>query len=177
MLSNMGFRPQGENLSLIMADAGKKGHYVVESRLDTLLEELHLDETRIVDVSLKTKAWNFIMIALTALLSSMSIVPYIYLNTRAENTHSPFARWSFPALRAMGGFLTSTMMQLTLQRRITTITKNWLFERKHRRKRDNVGPEPTAGEDERSPGGDSRDAEKGLEDTGVCEKHNVSTLR
>jgi len=89
-LSNMGFQPHGENLSLIMADTEKKGQYVVESRLDTLLEELHLDETRIVDVSHKTKAWNIIMIVLTGLLSSMSIVPYIYLNTRAGSSLSQF---------------------------------------------------------------------------------------
>ena len=42
ILSNMGFQPQGANLSLIMADKQKKGQYVVESRLDTFLEELHL---------------------------------------------------------------------------------------------------------------------------------------
>jgi hypothetical protein len=167
MLSNMGFRPQGENLSLIMADTGKKGRYVLESRLDTLLEELHLDETRIHGVSHKTKAWNIVMVSLTALLSSLSIVPYIYLNTRSGSSLSHFARWSFPALRAIGGFLTSTMMQLTLQRRITTITKNWLSERIRRKKRDHVGLEQSAEQDEGSPGGDSRDAEKALEDTGV----------
>jgi hypothetical protein len=180
MLSNMGFRPRGENLSLIMADTGKKGRYVVESRLDTLLEELHLDETRIHGVSHKTKAWNIVMIALTALLSSISIVPYIYLNTGARNSLSPFARWSFPALRAIGGFLTSTMMQLTLQRRITTITNNWLVERIHRRKHGHVRPEQSAEEDERSLGGDSRDPEKGLADTGmydnILRQHPALTL-
>jgi hypothetical protein len=173
MLSNMGFRPQGENLSLIMADTEKKGRYVVESRLDTLLEELHLDVTRIQGVSHKTKAWNIVMITLTALLSSMSMVPYIYLNTRAGSSLSPFARWSFPALRAIGGFLTSTTMQLTLQRRITTITEKWLLERIGHRKRDHVGREQT---DEGSLGGDSRDAEKGLGDTGVCDNTQCQHL-
>jgi hypothetical protein len=176
MLSNMGFRPQGENLSLIMADTGKKGRFVVEARLDTLLEEMNLDETRIRGVSHKTKAWNIVMIALTAFLSSLSIVPYIYLNTITGSSHSPFARWSFPALRAIGGFLTSTMIQLTLQRRITTITKNWLFERIHRRKRDHVGREQTIEEDERLLEGDSRDAEKGLGETGVCDNKRCQRL-
>jgi hypothetical protein len=159
-LSNMGFQPQGENLSLIMADKEKKGRYMVESRLDTLLEELHLDETRIVDVSHKTKAWNVVMIALTGLLSSVSIVPYIYLNTRAESSLSRFVRWSFPVLRAVGGFLTSTTMQLTLQRRITTITKNWMSERRRKRNEDTA---------QSSPGGNRGDEEKGLKDTGECD--------
>ena len=164
ILSNMGLRPEGENLSLIMADTENKGHYVVESRLDTWLEELHLDETQIQGVSHKTKEWNITMIALTALLSSASMAPYIYLNTRAGNSLSPFARWSFPALRAIGGFLTSTMIQLTLQRRITTISNTWLLEREGRR---NVRPEQTDEEHERSLGGNGLDTEKGLEYTGV----------
>lgn len=163
-LSNMGFHPQGENLSLIMADPEKKGRYVVESRLDTLLEELHLDETRIVNVSHKTKTWNVIMIALTGLLSSMSIVPYIYLNTRAGSSLTKFVRWSFPVLRAFGGFLTSTTMQVVLQRRITTITKTWLSER--RSKSNLVGREETA---ESSPGGNRGDEEKGLMNNGECD--------
>jgi hypothetical protein len=43
-LSNMGFQPQGANLSFIMADKHKKGRYTVETRLDELLEDLHLKQ-------------------------------------------------------------------------------------------------------------------------------------
>ena len=39
ILGNMGFEPQGENLSLIMVEAGKKknaGRYIIEARMDEL---------------------------------------------------------------------------------------------------------------------------------------------
>ena len=38
----------------------------------------------------------------------------------------------FPAvLRAIGGFLTATMMQLIIQRRITTLCRRWLSNNDH----------------------------------------------
>ncbi|KAF8799330.1 hypothetical protein BYT27DRAFT_7008901, partial [Phlegmacium glaucopus] len=46
ILGNMGFEPQGENLSLIMVDTGKggnKGRYIIETRMDELIEELNID--------------------------------------------------------------------------------------------------------------------------------------
>src|ERR1700726_4071578 len=62
-LSNMGFKPQGINLPLIMIDPhDKDGRYLVESRLEKLVEELHIDKTKIEDVRHKTTEWNFMMI-------------------------------------------------------------------------------------------------------------------
>ncbi|KAF8815140.1 hypothetical protein BYT27DRAFT_7058065, partial [Phlegmacium glaucopus] len=46
ILGNMGFEPQGENLSLIMVDTGKganKGRYIIETRMDELIEEFNID--------------------------------------------------------------------------------------------------------------------------------------
>ncbi|KAF8817320.1 hypothetical protein BYT27DRAFT_7074997, partial [Phlegmacium glaucopus] len=46
ILGNMGFEPQGENLSLIMVDTskgGNKGRYIIESRMDELIQELNID--------------------------------------------------------------------------------------------------------------------------------------
>jgi hypothetical protein len=48
MLANMGFQPQGKNLSLIMIDDNDKNQrYLVETRLDDLLKELHIDKNKI----------------------------------------------------------------------------------------------------------------------------------
>ena len=83
ILGNMGFEPQGENLSLIMVEGGKgenKGRYIIENRIDALIDELNIDKNRITGVSHKSAAWNIKMIATTALLCALSIVPYIYLN-------------------------------------------------------------------------------------------------
>ena len=53
LLGNMGFEPQGENLSLIMVETGKgenKGRYVIKNRIDALIDELNIDKTRITGV-------------------------------------------------------------------------------------------------------------------------------
>ena len=129
MLSNMGFRPIGTNLSLIMLDENKKNnlkHHLVEIRLDELLEDLHIDKTKITGVSHNSKRWNVEMMVSTALCCLLSMIPYIYLNLRGGSSLSHGVRWTFPTVRAVGGFLTATMMQLIIQRRITTLCRQWL---------------------------------------------------
>ena len=76
ILGNMGFEPQGENLSLIMVEGGKgknRGCYVIETRMDDLIEELNIDRNRITGVSHKSAVWNIKMMATTALLQHCSI--------------------------------------------------------------------------------------------------------
>ena len=61
ILGNMGFEPQGENLSLIMVEGGKgenKGRYIIENRIDALIDELNIDKNRITGVTHKSAAWN-----------------------------------------------------------------------------------------------------------------------
>src|ERR1700728_1478915 len=133
ILGNMGFEPQGENLSLIMVETGKgknTGRYIIETRLDELIKELNIDKSRITGVSHKSAAWNIKMMAMTALLSAFSITPYIYLNlgTTNLNTTTELA-WVFPVLRATGGFITATLIQLLIQQRITTLSHNHLVNR------------------------------------------------
>jgi hypothetical protein len=112
ILGNMGFEPQGENLSLIMVEAGKGkngGRYIIETRMDELIEELNIDENRITGVSYKSSAWNIKMIATTALLCAFSIAPYIYLNlgTNILNLKKGTI-WVFPILRAHSTTHTTT---------------------------------------------------------------------
>ena len=133
LLENMGFEPQGENLSLIMLEGGKgknKGRYIIENRIDELIEELSIDKNRITGVSHKSFGWNIKMMATTALLCSLSITPYVYLNVGAN--HLSLKRgtiWVFPILRSTGGFITATLIQILIQRRITTISDEYLVKR------------------------------------------------
>jgi hypothetical protein len=102
----MGFEPQGENLSLIMVETGKgknTGRYIIETRMDELIKELNIDESRITGVSHKCAAWNVKMMATTAFLCTFSISPYIYLNLGANHLQKS-TTWVFPVLRATGGF-------------------------------------------------------------------------
>src|ERR1700728_857153 len=88
ILGNMGFEPQGENLSLIMVETGKgknAGQYIIETRMDEMITELNIDKNRITGVSHKSAAWNIKMMATTALLCAFSIAPYIHLNLGANN--------------------------------------------------------------------------------------------
>ena len=131
ILGNMGFEPQGENLSLIMVEAGKgknAGRYIIETRMDELIKELNIDKNRITGVSHKSAAWNVKMVATTALLCAFSIVPYIYLNRGSSNLKKG-TTWVFPVLRATGGFITATLVQLLIQRRITTLSHQYLVKR------------------------------------------------
>jgi hypothetical protein len=99
ILANMGFEPKGINLSLVMVDReDKDGRHLAETRLDELLKELR------VTVSHKCTRWSVTMILLTAFLSSLSMIPYIHINRGASNL-SHFSQWTFPILRAVGGFL------------------------------------------------------------------------
>ena len=128
ILGNMGFEPQGENLSLIMVEAGKgknSGHYIVETRMDELIKELNIDKNRITGVSHKSTAWNVKMIATTALLCAFSIAPYIYLNL-GTNSLDKSTTWVFPILRSTGGFITATLIQLLIQPRVTTLSNEYL---------------------------------------------------
>ena len=133
-----GFEPQGENLSLIMVEPGKgknKGRYIIETRINELIEELNIDENRITGVSHRSTAWNVKMMATTALLCASSITPYIYLNLGANNL-TKSTTWIFPVLRATGGFIATTLIQLLIQRRITTLSDQFLVKRNQQRNTD-----------------------------------------
>ena len=130
ILGNMGFEPQGENLSLIMVEGGKgenKGRYIIKNRIDALIDELNIDRNRIIGVSHKSAAWNIKMIATTALLCALSITPYIYINLGANNLDLKRGTiWVFPILRSIGGFITAVLIQLLIQRRISTLSHQYL---------------------------------------------------
>ena len=133
ILGNMGFEPQGENLSLIMVETGKgknTGRYIIETRMDELINELNIDKKRIIGVSQKSAAWNVKMMATTALMCTFGIAPYIYLNLGANKLNiSTTLAWLFPILRVIGGFITATHIQLLIQRRISTLSNQYLVER------------------------------------------------
>ena len=138
ILGNMGFEPLGENLSLIMVEAGKgdnAGNYIIETRMHELIEENNIDTNQIIGVTHKSAAWNVKMMATTALFCAFSITPYIYLNL-APNNLKTSTRWLFPVLRAMGGFITASFIQLLIQRRITTLSDQFLVKRDQLRNRD-----------------------------------------
>ena len=126
LLVNMGFEPQGENLSLIMFEGAKgknKGHYIIENRIDELIEELNIDRNRVTGVSHKSTAWNIKMMATTALLCALSITPYIYINLGANKLNLKKGTiWVFLILRSTGGFITATLIQLLIKQQITTNT-------------------------------------------------------
>jgi hypothetical protein len=187
MLSNMGFRPVGTNLSLIMLDENNKDkHHLVETRLDELLEDLHVDETKITGVLHNSKRWNVEMMVYTGFCCLLSVIPYIYLNFRSGSSLSYVTRWTFPAIRSVGGFLTATMTQLIIQRRITTLCRRWLSKHDHGKNCDppserarRISEMDVPESDNRSGGpGRARDSdlERGLEQTGSSHKDEIVSV-
>ena len=140
ILGNMGFEPQGENLSLIMVEGGKgknRERYIIETRMDELIEKLNIDINRIIGVSHKSVAWNIKMMTTTALLCAFSITPYIFLNLVSISPNlGKSTSWLYPVLRSTGGFITATLIQLLIQRRITTLSDQYLVRRDQPRNRD-----------------------------------------
>jgi hypothetical protein len=124
-----GFKPQGINLPLIMIDPkDKDGRYLVETRLDKLVEELHIDKTQIEGVVQKTTRWNVTMMVLSAAMCVLSVAPYLFLNIQGGSSLPPHTPWTFPSLRAAGGFLTTTITQVIIQKRITSLTRRWISQ-------------------------------------------------
>jgi hypothetical protein len=141
ILANMGFKPKGTNFSLVMIDKDDKdGRHLAKTRLDELVKELHIDRSR-VTVSHKCTRWNVTMIILTALLSSLSMIPYIHINLKGSKlTH--FSQWTFPILRAVGGFLTASMMQIVIERRIARLTASQMTKFNKPETLDHAGESP-----------------------------------
>ena len=139
IFGNMGFEPQGdsgENLSLIMIDTAKGENsgrrFVIENRIDALIDELNIDRNRIIRVSHKSAAWNLELMATTALLCALSITPYIYINLTTDNLNLWNGMiWVFPMLRSTGGFIVATLTPILIKRRIITLSDEYLT--KHRR--------------------------------------------
>src|SRR6202158_4788862 len=126
ILAAAGFKSEGTNLSLIMFDEEQEG-YCCEKRLKSMMEELHVEDSNKISVSSKTRDWNIKMFLATAVSCIISITPYIHLNLHDPNTLSHFVRWAFPVIRAMGGFLTATMIQLVIQNRLLAIMRKRLL--------------------------------------------------
>ena len=58
----------------------QKERYIIENRIDALIDELNIDKKRITSISHQSAAWNVKKMATTALLCALSITPYIYIN-------------------------------------------------------------------------------------------------
>jgi hypothetical protein len=75
----MGFKPQGINLPLIMIDPNDKdGRYLVETRLDKLVEELHVNKIQIKGMDPLERIDDYALHCHVCVLS----VPYIFLTVK-----------------------------------------------------------------------------------------------
>ena len=107
----------------------KNGRYPAETRSEKLLKGLHIDKAHITaSRSPQCSQWKITMILLTAVLSSRIVVPYIHLNATGSKLGNN-SQWIFPVVRAIGGFLPVTTMQLLIQRRIATLAQTYLENR------------------------------------------------
>ena len=146
ILMKLRFMPEfeGDNLSLIMleVEGENTGHYVIETRMDKLIKDLNINKNQINGVSYESASWVVKMMVATALLCSLGITPYIYLNLTADPDSNLAVPWIFPIFRLFGGFSTATLIQVLLQRRITTLSEQYLFKRNQRNKDEEAADTP-----------------------------------
>ncbi|GLB39942.1 hypothetical protein LshimejAT787_0704520 [Lyophyllum shimeji] len=132
-LRDVGFSPLGKNLSLIMMDRDNPGRYLAETQLDSLLnasqlEVLHVRDLRRLTITTAFLKWNSALVLLTAISCLVGVTPYVHLSLDpAGNRLDPFARWAFPALRVLGGFLSVTSIQFLVQLRLLAVLKTRLI--------------------------------------------------
>jgi len=127
-LADMGFKPQGKNLSFIMFDNDKDNHHV-EDHMEKIVAPNQLSGVTKVEVVRKYVGWNVTMAIFTGIFSILSIAPYLHLNLTGGSNLGDVARWTFPVLRALGGFLTATVTQIVIQRRAGTLARKYLARR------------------------------------------------
>jgi hypothetical protein len=127
-LQDAGFEAKGINFALITVDPDDKDHrYTTETRLTSLLRDLHIDsEVRNLSVQTYFLWWNVKMLGLTALLCALNVLPYIHLNVHGNSFFHPLVRWAFPIIRALGGFFTATTLQVIIQIRVSILIKKQL---------------------------------------------------
>jgi hypothetical protein len=122
-LRDMGFEPKGEDLAFVALDADQ----LAKTHLDPLLDELHIEKADNIVVATHCFWWNFKLICLTAAACVVSLAPYIYLNIRGGSNLRLSVRWAFPIVKAIGGFLTATILQIIIQRRSKITLHKCLF--------------------------------------------------
>ena len=126
-LRDAGFEAKGANFALIAVDPDDKDRrYLVETCLTSLLRDLHIEEVHNLTVHTYGLKWNIKMLGLTAFLCALNVLPYIHLNVRGGSYLRPFVRWAFPVIRALGGFLTATTLQVMIQIRLSMLIKKHL---------------------------------------------------
>jgi len=127
VLADMGFKSEGTNLDLLMVpEDSQNDEYLVERRLSRLLHRHDIYGLRGIQISCHSAKWNTMMMLSTFVSCLISISPYVYVNTNGDSTLALQTRWTFPLLRALGGFLTTTMIQFVTQTRVMTIIKKRL---------------------------------------------------
>jgi hypothetical protein len=123
-LRDAGFEAKGINFVLITVD--KDHRYITETRLTSLLHDLHIEEVHKLTVQTYSLLWNVKMLCLTAFLCTLNVLPYIHLNVRGDSFFHPQVRWAFPIIRALGGFFTATTLQVIIQIRLSILIKKQL---------------------------------------------------
>ncbi|KIM86574.1 hypothetical protein PILCRDRAFT_4498 [Piloderma croceum F 1598] len=126
-LRDAGFEAKGTNFALITVDPDNKDRrYITETRLTSLLQDLHIEEGHKLTVQTYSLSWNVKMLGLTAFLCTLNVLPYIHLNIRGDSVFHPLVRWAFPIIRALGGFFTATTLQVIIQIRLSILIKKHL---------------------------------------------------
>ncbi|KAF5322130.1 hypothetical protein D9619_000523 [Psilocybe cf. subviscida] len=130
-LSDAGFTPTGVVAPLISLDPKHPKRFLVETRLEAMLKEEHIDNVEDLTVSWGKGIfwWNFLLIACTLVISSPGLVPYIHLVLDSDNYVKELfpLGFGFPILRIVGSGVCVNLAQFLIQIRILVLLKTRLL--------------------------------------------------
>jgi hypothetical protein len=117
LLLDAGYKPTGMGELLVPTVADKKKLYIAEDKIRGHLSRFQIQS---VDVNLFSKdlwMWNLELVGTTLLLSSLGLLPYIYLIERSL-PNAPFrTTWIYPVMRILGCDMVAISIQVIFQLR------------------------------------------------------------
>ncbi|KAF5321009.1 hypothetical protein D9619_000537 [Psilocybe cf. subviscida] len=130
-LSDGGFTPNGIVAPMIALDPKHPKRFLVETRLEAMLTEEHIENVEDLTVSWGKGIlwWNFLLIAFTLVIASTGLVPYIrIINPDHVSLKALFPLgFGFPILRVVGSGLCVNVAQFLIQIRVLVLLKTRLL--------------------------------------------------
>jgi hypothetical protein len=100
--------------------------YIGTQKLNQLLEEKHINKSQL-QLKFDYYDWNWQLCISTALLSCLSIIPYIRLIMEDAPPSKPFPAWAAPLARFVGSAVSVVVAQVIVQIQIQRILQMSLY--------------------------------------------------
>ena len=120
LLRNAGFTPSGVGGQLVPVSTDNPGRrlYVVEDEMRRHISKIRIKTVRVNLLSADLWLWNLRLLGMTLFLSSLGLLPYLYLIRRFLSDEPFRSTWLYPVMRVVGCDLVAICIQCIFQIRI-----------------------------------------------------------